>query len=197
MGKATEVEYPMDIMVLGLQLHMCPRGLKCYEHCPGIVIPRNGIIAGCSQSTTFARILLFRMLKFLWDGYQTSKAYGPSYSPQGEDTASVSSYVDDLKTTTHGLRDTHVDTHNMMGSNLILDFKEIKAKVSKKNVILSTRRKHGFDLAKHYAAKGVSTSVKPVAKYLGIGTTGGVRRTMISIEDRIKAAKPATTKCHG
>ena len=70
----------------------------------------------------------------------------------------------------------------------------MRAKVSKKNVILSTRRKHGLALAKHYATKRVSTSVKPVAKYLGIGTTGGVRRTMISIKDRIKAAKPRNNK---
>ena len=72
MDKAEALEYPLCILVLGLQLHVSPRGLKCYKHCPGLVLPRNAIIAGCSQSTTFARILLFRMLKFLWDGYQTS-----------------------------------------------------------------------------------------------------------------------------
>ena len=42
---------------------------------------------------------------------------------------------------------------------MILDLKGMRAKVSKKSVILSTRRKHGLDSAKHYAAKGVSTSV--------------------------------------
>ena len=194
MGKSTEVEYPLDILILGLQLHMSPRGLKCYDHCPGLVMPRNGIIAGCSQSTTFARILLYKILQFLWDGYQTSQVYGLSYCPKGEDTASVSSFVDDLKTTTHGLKDTHVETHHMMGSNMILDLKGMRAKVSKKNVILITRRKHGLDLAKHYAAKGVSTLVKPVAKYLDVGTTRRVRRTMISIKDRIKAAKPRNNK---
>ena len=154
---------------------MSPRGLNCYDHCPGLVLPRNGIIAGCSQSTTFERILLYKMLRFLWDGYQTSQAYGLSYCPAGEDTASVSSFVDDLKTTTHGHKDTHVHTHRMMGSNMILDLKGMKAKVSKKNVILSTKRIHGQALAKYYAKKGVSTSVKPSAKYLGLDTTGGVR----------------------
>ena len=64
-NKAEPLEYPFCILVLGLQLHMSPRGLKCYKHCPGLVLPRNGIIAGCSQSITFARILLYRMLKFL------------------------------------------------------------------------------------------------------------------------------------
>ena len=80
------------------------------------------------------------MLKFLWDGYQTSRAYGLSYCPEGEDTAMVSSFVDDLKTTTHGRNDTHVATHQMMGSNMILDLKGFNAKVSKKNVILSAKK---------------------------------------------------------
>ena len=69
-----EVEYPISILSLGFQFHMGPRGLRCYNHCPGLVLPRNGIIAGCSQTTTFARILLYKMLKHLWDGYQTSQA---------------------------------------------------------------------------------------------------------------------------
>ena len=144
---------------------------------PGVLLPRNGIIAGRSQSTTFARILMYNMLKFLWDGYQTSQAYGLSACPDGENTASVSSSVDDLKTTTQGQNDTHVDTHQIMGSNMILELKGMKAKVSKKNVTLSTKRKNGLDLAKHYAKKGVSTSVKPFAKYLGLGMTGGAKRT--------------------
>ena len=77
-NKSQEVGYHIAILILGLQMHMSPRGLKCYNHCPGLVLPRNGIIAGCSQSTTFARILLFKMLKYMWDGYQTSQAYGLS-----------------------------------------------------------------------------------------------------------------------
>ena len=173
---------------------MSPRGLKCYDHCPGVVLPHNGIIAGCSQSTTFAGILLYRMLKFLWDGYQTSQAYGLSYCPEGEDTASVSSFVDDLKTTTHGLNESHVETHQMMGSKMILDVKGLKAKVSKKNVILSTKKTHGLRLAQHYAKRGISTSVKPSAKYLGLGTTGGVRRTTVTIKDRIRSARPRNNK---
>ena len=65
--KSMEVEYPLAIPILGLQLHMSPRGLKFCNHCPGLVLPRNDIIPGCSQSTTFARILLYNMLTFLWD----------------------------------------------------------------------------------------------------------------------------------
>ena len=72
--------------------------------------------------------------------------------------------------------------------------KDLKAKVSKKNVILSTKKTHGLALAKHYAKNGVSTSVKPSAKYLGLGITGGVRRTTATIKDRIRSARPRNNK---
>ena len=81
-----------------------------------------------------------------------------------------------------------------MGSNMILDLKGLKAKVSKKNVILSTTRDHGLRLAKHYARQGVSTSVKPMAKYLGLRTTGGSRRTTATIKDRMRSARPRSNK---
>ena len=94
--EAERLRYPMLVFKLGLMMHMARRWLRTYNYVPGcFVLPRNGIIAGCSQSTTFARILLYGMLKFLWDGYQTSQAYGLSYCPAGEDTASVSSFADD------------------------------------------------------------------------------------------------------
>ena len=139
LGKSVEVDYPLGIMILRLQLHRSPRGLKCYDHRPGAVLLRSGIIAGCSQSTSFTKILLFDMFKFLWNGYETSQAYGLSYCPQDEDTADVSSSVGDLKTTTHEVSDTHVEMHENMGANLILDLKGLRAKVSKKNVILGRK----------------------------------------------------------
>ena len=129
--KAVGVEYPLRILIFGLQLHMRPRGLECYNRCPRLVLPRNGIIAGCSQSTTFARILLFKILKHLWDGYQTRQVYGFSYCPDTEDTADVGSFVDDLKTITHGVDRSHVEVHKNIGGNLILDLKGFKAKLSK------------------------------------------------------------------
>ena len=154
-NKSKEVEYPIAILILGLQLHMSPRGLKCYHHCPGPVLPRSGIIAGCSQSFTFARILLYKILKYLWDGYQASQAYGLSYCPNNEDTAEVGSFVDDLKTTTHGTGESHVEIHKNMGENLIRDLKGLKAKVSKKNATLARRKRDSLALQKHYQTNGV------------------------------------------
>ena len=53
---ADEQQYPSLVLQLGLQMHMAPRGLRCYQHCPGQAQPNHGIIAGCTQSTTFGKI---------------------------------------------------------------------------------------------------------------------------------------------
>ena len=48
--KAIEVEYPLMIFTLGLQMHLAPRALKAYECNAYANLPTNGIIAGCVQS---------------------------------------------------------------------------------------------------------------------------------------------------
>ena len=52
-----DYNYPTRIMALGLQMHMACRGIKCYNTHPGHTLPSNVIIAGCTQSTTSAKIL--------------------------------------------------------------------------------------------------------------------------------------------
>ena len=51
--EAALLEYPTILLSLGLQMHMGPRGLRCYGYCPGQVLAGNGIIAGCTQSITY------------------------------------------------------------------------------------------------------------------------------------------------
>ena len=76
----------MLIFRLGLMMHMAPRMLRTYSYIPGMVLPRNGIIAGCSQSTEFARILLHGVLRRIHD----SPWYG---------TVSIRSFVNDIRHT--------------------------------------------------------------------------------------------------
>ena len=108
--EAERLRYPMLVFRLGLMMHMAPRWLRTYNYIPGFVLPRKGIIAGCSQSTAFARILLHGILssihETLWYGRVT-----------------IRSFVDDLRTTTHGVDNIHVEMHQNMVSNLILDSK--------------------------------------------------------------------------
>ena len=55
--EAANLDYPIVLLSFGLQIHMAPRGLRCYGYCPGQVLAGNGIIAGCTQSTTYTKII--------------------------------------------------------------------------------------------------------------------------------------------
>eukprot|EP00973_Karenia_brevis_P002211 297119-Karenia_brevis.AAC.1 len=53
--EATRLDYPPLVLKLGLQMHMACRSIMCYQLHPGVTTPTNGIIAGCTQSTTSAK----------------------------------------------------------------------------------------------------------------------------------------------
>ena len=62
LGEAEQLDYPAHAMSMGIQMHMAPRLIKardCYCYAP---LPSNGIIAGCTQSNSFARVLLHRLM---------------------------------------------------------------------------------------------------------------------------------------
>eukprot|EP00973_Karenia_brevis_P057285 7968548-Karenia_brevis.AAC.1 len=44
-------------------MHTACRSIRCYQFHPGVTTKTNGIIAGCTQSTTFATILLHAILQ--------------------------------------------------------------------------------------------------------------------------------------
>ena len=69
--EAEKLEYPTLLLSLGVQMHMAPRGLRCYGYCPGQVLAGNGIIAGCTQSTTYTKICLHAVLQGFRYKYQT------------------------------------------------------------------------------------------------------------------------------
>ena len=130
----------------------------------------------------------------MWDGDQPSQAYGLSYCPNNEDTADVGAFVDDLKTTTHGTSESHVEIHKNMGDNLIMDLKGFKAKVPKKNAILARRKKDSLALQKHYLTRGVKAAINHSAKYLGLANTGGGRRSMVTFKERVSQARKRANK---
>ena len=134
------------------------------------------------------------MLTHLWDVYQTSQAYALRYCPDQGPTADVGSFVDDLETTTHEVDNAHVEKHQDMGDNHILDLKGLKSKISKKSVIVGRRKAETLALQEHYKKKGVQTTIKNAAKYLGLATTSRVKRSMVTIKDRIKPQRKEQTK---
>ena len=130
----------------------------------------------------------------MWVGYQTSIAHGLSLCHNQGTSADIGSFVDDLRTTTHGIDHEYVDIHKNMGNNLIQDLIEMMARISNKGVIVGRRRKHAAELRAHYKKKGVNASIKNAAMHFGLGITGGCRRFMIIIKDRLKKAKARNTK---
>ena len=105
--EAANLQYPIMLLSLGLQMHMAPRGLRCYGYCPGQVLAGNGIIAGCTHSTTYTKICLHAVLQGFWDRYQTRTMLGqasianPAEEPAEVD-ADIRSFIDDMSMATYG-----------------------------------------------------------------------------------------------
>ena len=104
----------------------------------------------------------------------------------------MGSFVDDLKTTTHGINKSHVEVHMNMGDNLIMDLKGLRAKVSKTNASVGGRKRDTLALQRAYQKRGVTAAIKSAAKYLGLATTGGEKPSMVTIKDRIGTAKKSS-----
>ena len=135
--EAITLEYDITLLNLGLQMHMAPRGLRCYGFCPGQVAASNGIIAGCTPSTTFTKIYLFAVLQGFWDKYQTRIMLGqPSAAspndPLPEGDADMRSFIDDMSMATDGEAPKLYDVHAHMGKHLSKQFGNRKGKTSKK-----------------------------------------------------------------
>ena len=60
------------MLSLGLQMHMAPRILKTNGGYISTGIPNNGIIAGCAQSTSWAKTLLHQNLDEAQSGYEVA-----------------------------------------------------------------------------------------------------------------------------
>ena len=88
--QAVEVEYPIRVYTLGLQMHMSPRVVKAYDCNMHASTPTNGIIAGCVQSNYLARVLLWDTLQRSWD-----KVNSPSQTY-------LRSFVDDIRHSEYG-----------------------------------------------------------------------------------------------
>eukprot|EP00973_Karenia_brevis_P016997 2332227-Karenia_brevis.AAC.1 len=72
---------------------MACRSIRCYQFHPGVTLPANGIIAGCTQSTTFAKILLHAVCQQAYDT-EISEALARGYT-QGY-AATFRTFVDDI-----------------------------------------------------------------------------------------------------
>ena len=61
--RAKDMGYPTAIVAAGIAMHMSPRILKAYDHFVPCIPSKNGIIAGCTQSTYWARMFLYAIIQ--------------------------------------------------------------------------------------------------------------------------------------
>ena len=135
--EAIALEYSITLLSLGLQMHMAPRGLRCYGFCPGQVAAGNGIIAGCTQSTTYTKIYLHAVLQGFWDKYQTRILLGQAsltspHDPLPEVDADMRSFIDDMSMATYGEAPHLYEVHAHMGKHLAKNIKKRKGKNPRK-----------------------------------------------------------------
>eukprot|EP00973_Karenia_brevis_P011148 1508950-Karenia_brevis.AAC.1 len=78
---------------------MACRSIRCYQFHPGVTTPTNGIIAGCTQSTTFAKILLHAVCQQAYDT-EISEALARGY--QCSYATSLRTFVDDISSISRG-----------------------------------------------------------------------------------------------
>ena len=175
--EACRLRYPMLVLRLGIIMHMAPRLLRTYNFIPGLVQPRNGIIAGCSQSTAFARVLLHGVLGRIHD----SPWYG---------MVSIRSFVDDIRHTGRG-KPPHL-LHQMRDTAILLAeaLRGIKCKISTKSVCISNRKKLKQEMVDILKGQGVTIQAVSSAPDLGVEAGGGHRRFTGVIRSRYGGTKP-------
>ena len=78
-----DVDYPLDVLVLALQMHTAPRRVATEQSVSELVWPRRSLMAGCSQSVDLGRLAFRSILEDLHAAYRPRE---------------LSTWVDDLAT---------------------------------------------------------------------------------------------------
>ena len=84
---------------------------------------------------------------------------------------------------TYGEAPALYEVHEHMGTYLTKELRKRQGKISKKTTIVGSKVIHKLVLQAKYKKLGVQAKIGRAAKHLGLGRTGGPRRTMIGIKD--------------
>lgn len=172
--KAQEMGYPVVALALGLSMHMAPRVVKAFEHYVMCDVPLNGIIAGCTQSTFFARLFLYAVLK------EHSNRPG----------ANIRSFLDDISQRVRGNTTAEVETTIVeQGNALAIDLVGIGCKISSKTTVLANTKQSRETIVRGLRARHVEVTSATSAKDLGVGTTIGYSRCTRYVRQRILKAR--------
>ena len=126
--------------------------------------------------------------RVFWDKCQTRILLGQaSLADQEEEPpeidADMRSFIDDMSIATYGQAPAVYEVHAHMGGYLSKELRRREGKISKKTTIVVSKFSHKLVLQAKYRKIGVQAEIGMAAKDLGLGRTGGLRRTVISIKD--------------
>ena len=119
---ARELGYPMMHLGLGLKMHMASRVLKVEDGYQFCKIPANGIIAGCLQSTYFAKALVHKVV---------DKYY---HTPM----CSIRQFVDDIAQRHHGPKQHVIRDCVDVGASMAADLVSLGCRISPKSTLVGS-----------------------------------------------------------
>ncbi len=173
-----KLDYPLELLHLGSLIHISPRVLKASRFFGEVLVPGNGILAGCTQVITFARVALFEVL-------ETAHKVFPN-NP-------IASYVDDLSQRGEG-QEKNVHREAVASAlHLAQGLHKASFKLSTKSVLVSSSPELGRKIERSLQGLGVKIKFVAAARDLGIDNAGGKRRSVkIQQSRRAKASKRTT-----
>lgn len=156
-------DYPLPVLLLGLQAYLAPRMLKKGALMHEGVQPWGGIIAGCAQATSCARL-------YLWDPLREANSIRRGLTAR--------EFVDDILVKAIGTA-TFVKT--VVPEALVHLFELLRGKkcqISDKSKVLASSLKLASSITDRLAVAGVHFEVARTGRDLGVDTTFGRRRTV-------------------
>ena len=178
-------------------MHMAPRILRGYNHHVICKLPTNAIIAGCTQSTYFAKVLLFRVVKCHLE--RCPKANISTHQYQ------MRTFIDDVAQRFYGTRRQVAANAIYAGSDLAL-CQECRnggqctpghecltglgcVINARKSVYLAPRLHMRTTVANALRMRGLRVKTATVARDLGLGAAGAYRRVAKFIMKRLICVK--------
>ena len=116
----------------------------------------------------------------------------PEDVPQTD--ADMRSFIDDMSMATYGNEPAIYAVHGHMGQYLVKELRKKKGRISNKTTIVGSKYSHKLILHAEYRKIGKRSKIRQAASDLGLGRTGGLRRTMIGIKDRFGKARVRASK---
>ena len=176
--RAEELNFPLDQLTLGLQVHRAPRALRA-EGCFGLPIASTGvsILAGCTLSTSISRAYLQGPVSTCsrTDEHDTRTSHR------------VNQHVDDLSQVVIGdSEDAVFERCRKEGLRMSVALTKSKLRISTKSVASASSRALAVRIARGLSAAGQPISAEVAPDDLGITTGCGSRRAVGALKKRIQ-----------